>query len=111
MPPRDAPGGGAAPPKVAVPQVAGRDDLLHSIRGAGVAKLRKVPDSQKRIADDPIAAATGKQAAGGGGGAPAGGMQQALAAALNQRKKKVTSNSGMSLPLPPYFPLVCGVLD
>ncbi|KAK7208105.1 actin assembly factor [Myxozyma melibiosi] len=99
-PPPPPPGFGAptessAPP---LPQVGGgdgRDQLLASIRGAGVQKLKKV---DKTHLEKPLVV---PQGGGGGGGSaasaapvdgPGANLQDALKAALNKRKTKVAGS-------------------
>jgi len=91
MPPRADAG---VAPKIAIPAgLPPRDDLLANIRKAGgTGGLRKVPDSEKRIREAPLATAGGSGGGGGGAAAPANPMM-ALQDALNKRKKKVANNS------------------
>ena len=85
---------------MALPAVGGgRDDLLASIRKSGKGGLRKVPDSEKKIREAPVAGGSSSASGSAASAATAANPMMALQDALNKRKKVVASNSGESFPL------------
>jgi hypothetical protein len=102
MPPRTD--GAAESPKLGLLSSGeGRGDMLASIRQAGgLRALKKVPDSEKKIREAPLAIGGAK---GGGPSSPPANPMAALQQALNDRKKKVANNSGELL-----FPFLLNII-
>lgn len=102
-PPPLPPGRGAGDSSASAPAMAGKEDMLASIRasgGIGGGRLKRVSSKDKR--DRSAAVIPGAPSSGAASGsvasAPAagGGLADALAAALSQRNKKVSASGKSS---------------
>ena len=70
--------------------------MLASIRKSGKGGLRKVPESEKRVREAPLAGGSSSAGGSAASAATAANPMMALQDALNKRKKVVASNSGES---------------
>lgn len=90
MPP---PPSGSPAAKLEIPQVAGRDDLMASIRAGTNRGLKKTKTVDKSAPAVPGAVSTSNTGGGAGASAGAPDMASQLAAMLGERNKKVAHNS------------------